>query len=228
MTPLHRHQLARLSPCGWQRLRDRTWDPCAAACLAHWSFHDLPLVVTHQRPQAESADGIALGLPAPGRWERRRLALVVPHREVASFHEFPRAEQIGTLLPSTVRPHWLRLCVALAATHAVACVHGSYGWQRLTALDHLRSGSDIDLAVHVAHAEHADEVAATLQTFPPAAPRLDGELVFPDGAAVAWREWLAWRAGRRRAVLVKRLDGCSLWRHAGPRRDPVDVDALAA
>ena len=41
-------------------------------------------------------------------------------------------------------------------------------------------------------------------------PRLDGELLFADGAAVAWREWLAYRQGRAAQVLVKRLHGVAL------------------
>jgi phosphoribosyl-dephospho-CoA transferase len=57
-------------------------------------------------------------------------------------------------------------------------------------------------------------VAQVLLSFDGAAPRLDGELLFGDGAAVAWREWIEWRAGRARAVLVKRLDGVSLQRDA--------------
>jgi len=43
-----------------------------------------------------------------------------------------------------------------------------------------------------------------------AGPRLDGELVFPDGAAIAWREWVAHREGRAAQVLVKRLRGVAL------------------
>jgi phosphoribosyl-dephospho-CoA transferase len=58
--------------------------------------------------------------------------------------------------------------------------------------------------------EQADAAAALLRSFPCELPRLDGELVFDDGAAVAWREWLAWRAGRALALLVKRIDGSSL------------------
>ena len=34
--------------------------------------------------------------------------------------------------------------------------------------------------------------------------------MFADGTAVAWREWIEWRAGRTRAVLVKRLTGAAL------------------
>ena len=37
-----------------------------------------------------------------------------------------------------------------------------------------------------------------------------GELMFDDGTAVAWREWLAWRAGRVKSLLVKTIAGSSL------------------
>lgn len=221
MPPLHRHQLVRLTPEGWQRVRQRPWDATGADCLAHWASHDLPLVVTRQSPEVRGADGIVLGLPAPGRWERRRLALVVPRHDVSWFDEFPRAEQIGTLLPATARHHWQHLCAALSDRGALARVHGSHGWQRLTGLDHLHAGSDIDLCIRVAHADQADQVVALLQAFANPQPRLDGELAFPDGAAVAWREWLAWRSGRIRAVLVKRLEGCSL------RSDLIGMDRAA-
>jgi hypothetical protein len=33
-----------------------------------------------------------------------------------------------------------------------------------------------------------------------------------DGDAVAWREWLAGRAGRAEALLIKTFAGASLWR----------------
>ena len=41
-------------------------------------------------------------------------------------------------------------------------------------------------------------------------PRVDGELVFPRGEAVAWREWLQWRRGEVDSVMVKRLHGVAL------------------
>jgi phosphoribosyl-dephospho-CoA transferase len=55
-------------------------------------------------------------------------------------------------------------------------------------------------------------VSQVLKSFDAAQLRLDGELLFRDGAAVAWREWIEWRAGRARAVLVKRLHGVALER----------------
>ena len=93
---------------------------------------------------------------------------------------------------------------------SIARVHGSYGWEHLSGLDHVRQSSDIDVWMAVPDGAQADAAAATLQSFACERPRLDGELVFDDGAAVAWREWLAWRGGRTRALLVKRIDGSSL------------------
>jgi phosphoribosyl-dephospho-CoA transferase len=212
MTPLHRHQIAWLTQAGWDRIRSRPWDAVASECLAHWSAHRLPLVVTRQPPCEGDSDNIAMGLPAPDRWDRRRLALGVPRGDVLYFDEFPRAEQVTRRLPGTARAPWRRLCADLHAGGAVARVHGSYGWQYFSELDHLRASSDIDVWIAVSDMEQADAAAEMLQSFPCDRPRLDGELVFDGGTAVAWREWLAWRAGRARALLVKRIDGSSLSR----------------
>jgi len=210
MTPLHRHQIAWLTQAGWDRIRGRAWDAVASECLAHWAAHRLPLVVTRQLPGDADGDTIAMGLPAPERWGRRRLALGVPRADVLYFDEFPRAVQVTRLLPERVRARWLGLCAGLHALGVVPRVHGSYGWQTLSQLDHVRARSDIDLWIAVSDMEQADAAAGLLQSFPCERPRLDGELVFEGGAAVAWREWLAWRAGRARALLVKRIDGSTL------------------
>jgi phosphoribosyl-dephospho-CoA transferase len=212
MAALHRHQLASLSPAGWERVRRRAWDEVAADCLSHWASHGLPLVVTRQPPDLPDPGGIALGLPAPARWERRRLALQVPRTEVLFFDEFPRAPAVAPLLPAAARRAWRALCSGLEACGARARVHGSFGWQHLTGLDHVHAASDIDVWIAVSDADQADAVAAQLQAFAAPRPRLDGELVFASGNAVAWREWRAWRAGQARALLVKHLHGHALTR----------------
>ena len=213
MQALQRHQLAWLTDAGWQHLLAGAWDAQARGCLAHWAQQRLPLVVTRQRAQAQflQADAaVCLGLPAPGRWDRRRIALAVPCSGIAHRGVFPAAQALTRLLSTPHCGRWRTLCEALSASGTTARVHGSFGWQLLTGLDHLRPGSDIDLCACVQGPDHADAVAALLQGWPEEAPRLDGELVFEDGSAVAWREWLAWRAGRSAAVLVKRLDGAHL------------------
>lgn len=212
MISLRRHQLARLSEAGWAAVLDHPWDSAARDCLTHWAMHRLPLVVTRQPHDATSRGWIALGLPAPARWGRRRLALQVPHAVVLGLYEFPRLAEVQGLLPPSARSPVRDLLGGLDACHATARVFGSYGWQAISALDHVRPDSDLDLSVCVDGVVHADAATRSLQSFGTARLRLDGELLFDDGAAVAWREWIEWRAGRARALMVKRLNGVTLQR----------------
>ncbi|MGJ7546222.1 malonate decarboxylase holo-[acyl-carrier-protein] synthase [Variovorax sp. LT1R16] len=210
MVPLRRHQLVRLSEAGWNAVLLQPWDRQARECLTHWATHQLPLVVARQTIDAAASGSIALGLPSPARWDRRRLALQVPRSAVLFFDEFPRLAEVYRLLPPSTRAPVRNLLARLDACHATAHVFGSYGWQAISGLAHVRPGSDLDLLVSVEGAAHADAVAHVLQSFGAMRPAPDGELLFNDGSAVAWREWNEWRAGRARAVLVKRLDGVSL------------------
>ncbi|CAN7713597.1 malonate decarboxylase holo-[acyl-carrier-protein] synthase [Variovorax paradoxus] len=227
MVSLHRHQLAWLTRSGWAAVLGRPWDVQARDCLGHWALHRLPLVVTRQ-PAHAGADGwIALGLPAPACWGRRRLALQVPHAAVDGLGEFPRLADVQDLLPPPAWDVLRELLGRLSQCHAAVRVFGSYGWQAISGLDHVRAGSDLDLSIAVEGAVHADAVACALGLFEAPQLRLDGELMFGDGAAVAWREWAEWRGGRARAVMVKRLDGVHLHRDAAwcGHTEPMEIAA---
>lgn len=225
MLSLRRHQLARLSESGWTALLGGAWDTPARDCLAHWAMHRLPMVVTRQPVDAAASGWIALGLPSPARWGRRRLALQVPHAAVLGLDDFPHLAVVQDLLPSSARGPVRDLLGGLGACHASARVFGSYGWQAISGLDHVRPDSDLDLSVCVDGVAHADAVARALQSFGTERPRLDGELLFGDGAAVAWREWIEWRAGRTRSLMVKQLNGVTLQRDTAwcERAEPAEL-----
>jgi phosphoribosyl-dephospho-CoA transferase len=227
MLPLRRHQLARLSTSGWAAVLGRPWDGQARECLAHWASHQLPLVVTRQPAESDANRQIALGLPAPMRWGKRRLALQVPHAAVLRLDEFPRLADLHGLLPPPARGAIHELLGRLDECHASARVFGSYGWEAISSLDHVHAASDLDLSVTVKGAAHADAVVRALASFEAPQPRLDGELLFNDGSAVAWREWREWRAGRARAVLVRRLNAVCLQRDTA-WCGQVDMTELAA
>jgi phosphoribosyl-dephospho-CoA transferase len=205
-----RQQLIRLSGEGWARLLDGSWEATARACLGLWAARGLPLVVTRQRPLQEGI--LATGLPAPARFRRLRLPLGIPLRDVLFFDEFPPADAVTRLLPRTAHAAWRDLLAALAAIDVTPRAYGGYGWQALTRLAYVHARSDLDLLLPVGFAAQADAVVEILSATDPAwaGPRLDGELLFPDGAAMAWREWQAWREGRVAQVLVKRLHGVAL------------------
>jgi phosphoribosyl-dephospho-CoA transferase len=211
MTRLHRHQLIRPTPAAWDRLRANARDPVERECLTLWSSRGLPLVVTQQRCDAGSEpDWIAAGLSAPLRWESRRIGVSLARREVLFFDEFPAARAITKLLPAPTRPAWDEFCRAAQAGGVQPRVYGSYGWQALTGMAHVRTDSDADLWLGVTGAEQADAMAALLAGTEIAGLRLDGELVFDGDSAVSWREWLTWRAGGTRSILVKSMGGSRL------------------
>ncbi|WP_236599683.1 malonate decarboxylase holo-[acyl-carrier-protein] synthase [Ramlibacter alkalitolerans] len=204
---LRRHQLVWLSCAGWQHLRGGEHAPEVAACLAHWCEQRLPLVVGRQEAGRED---LALGLAAPIAWGRRKIALRVPRSAVLYHDRFPRAGEVSRLLPLALRARWSALQRQCEAIDVHARVHGSFGWQAVTRLRYLMPASDIDLLLQVPGVEAADAVASRLAAFEWAGPRIDGELIFPDGSAVAWREWLQWRSGNVQRVMVKRLYGVGL------------------
>lgn len=190
------------------------------ACLSHWAQRRLPLVVTRQPLALRVAAGdrpdgpLALGVSAPATWGRHAIAVTVSPRGVCRHGAFPLAVALTDALPAAARDGWAALCRALDGLGVTARVYGSRGWQHLTGLDHVHAASDVDLLVEVGSAAQADRAGALLhdaERLPLPLPlRLDGELVFGDGAAVAWREWSSLRAGQTAQMLVKRLHGSTL------------------
>lgn len=219
MTALRRHQLVWLEAAAWQRLLAPSADisprdPQSIECLRHWASHELPLVVTQQPPgrRFRHADhAVMLGLPGPLQWGRRRLVVEVRISDLARTGGFVGASAITPILPVPLRDDWCKFCAGIARiAGAEPRVYGSYGWQQLTRLAYVHEGSDIDLLVAVGSAQQADRVASRLEEAPLGAPRIDGELAFPDGTAVAWREWSLWRSGSAAHILIKRIDGAAL------------------
>ncbi|HEV7574914.1 MAG TPA: malonate decarboxylase holo-[acyl-carrier-protein] synthase [Caldimonas sp.] len=227
---LRRHQLVRLTAAGWRLASTQHTDPAAQRCLAHWAANDLPLVVATQAVGVDGGNrvnrvdgvdgvdgvdafdvgGVALGLPAPADWGRGRFALrvAVEHLRPGTA-AFPLlAEYSDGLWNESQQGSSLR--AALAGAAAETRVYGSFGWQWLTRLAYVRERSDLDLLLPAADAQQADSIVEALTTCGIDSPRLDGELSFVDGSAVAWREWATWRSGRVDTILVKRLRGARL------------------
>ena len=194
-----RNRLVWLNQQGWSHCLAATADASDQGILRHWQTHDLPVVVSTQRPQ-HSPDHISLGLPAPTRWGRRKLALAVLPQHIARTGEFPLLEDVAPACLSA--PAVLELLLPMRAMQVALRVYGSYGWAYLTGLDYVRPASDLDLLAVLAHAAQAQQVAQALLATP-ADCRIDGELAFADGRSVAWRECLQAADGGAVHVLVK-------------------------
>lgn len=184
MQALVRNQLVWLDPTAWALIDARVWDAQAREILAHWRTQGLPLVVCRQHTQTPP-DQVCVGLPAPQQWSRRRLALTVSQDRITACAKLP------TLLQVAQDNQWgavvLELSTALGRLGAPVHVYGSYAWQWLTGLAYVHDASDLDLSVHVDSFEMASQAVARLVRTDFHC-RIDGEIVFPQGEAIAWRE----------------------------------------
>lgn len=206
MSPWQRHQLVWLTDAAWQGVLSRNWDAQAQAILRHWQGQQLPLVVSSQR-QAQQPHSISLGLPAPLQWERRRLALEVVEDGIARRGSFPLLSE--TVLPHSHAAQLQDLLQHVAALQVPLQVYGSFGWQHISGLPCVRDSSDLDLLAHVPDLGLAGQVVWLLQglTLP---WRVDGELLFPNGWALAWREYAQLIGGKVEQVLVKERSGAQM------------------
>jgi phosphoribosyl-dephospho-CoA transferase len=203
-----RNQLVWPTWAAWQQLLERPWDAAAQALLLRWQTAQWPLVVTTQRAD-HAPDVVCLGLPAPTAEGRRKLALALPASGISHCQDFPDWSVIApTLAPNTVLQIQVRQMRDAGAT---VQVYGSFAWQHLTGLSYVHPESDLDLRVCVPNHSVARTVVRLLAHGADSARlRLDGELAFSDGSAIAWREYLQWLDGTVPQVLVKSRAGVAL------------------
>lgn len=196
-----RHDLVWLTPAGWDAAIARAPHPA----LTLWRARDWPAVV-RRHEDGVPAGAVCLGIPLPLSFgARQRLALVADSGHVARRQApLPLADSL-----SSAPPEWLAGLVALQRAAVVDLrVFGSLAMQSLTGQPYVRAQSDIDLLLTPATHAELDAGLSMLTEASTVLP-LDGEIVFADGAAVAWKEWLAARRDGAR-VLVKSLNSVRL------------------
>ncbi len=209
MSELRRNQLLWLTEAGWQAMLASDQfksQPSTQAVLSHWCLHQLPVVLTRQ-PTDMAIDQLGVGLPAPTQWRRRKFALRVSANEIQCAKEFPTLSQIATA--NTWGKAAFELDAALFQSGVQARVYGSFGWQFLTRLAYVHAASDLDLSLQVMHLDQARQVLVIL-TQAKLPQRLDGEVVFANGQAVAWRELAQLLAGQVSQILMKDRDRVAL------------------
>jgi phosphoribosyl-dephospho-CoA transferase len=197
-----RHDLVWLTPAGW----DAALALAPHAALHQWRDHDWPAVVRRQEPGLGN-NMVCLGMPLPASYGVRQRVALVSHVDHVARRQapLPLNDVIGAAPPA-----WLAGLVALqrATSSFDLRVYGSLAMACVTGEAHLRPESDIDLLLRPATAGELGAGIALLAEHAALLP-LDGEIVFPSGEAVAWKEWLAADHSRAR-VLAKSRDAVRL------------------
>lgn len=213
---LQRHSLVWLSQEGWKRATAELPKDCREDADT-WCRHDWPAVV--RRPDkdalASRSAKIALGLsPAPVENKpgggRKRIAFVASPEDVARTAMPLLLADVMASAPDRWRSSLAELADAGERAGVTLRAFGSLAWQHLTSKTCMTARSDVDLLFHPASVQQLDKGLELLSAHASHLP-LDGEIVFPNGDAVAWKEWQQARtssAGCR--VLVKNLCGVRL------------------
>lgn len=228
-----RHELVWLSREGWAAVQAQTGptDRTPASdfgAVARWRANDWPLVVRRRAPELKDSQ-IALGMPLPPAPDgsKRRFACIVDARMVARWQAPLTLAEAAHAAPArwqaplqALLADCTRSAAALprrpfttgdAAVPLCPRVFGSLAMQAMTGLSYLRAESDLDLLLAPESRAELAAALALLQRHGASLP-LDGEIVFPGGVAVAWREYATAAAspliGAR--VLVKDGDGVRL------------------
>jgi phosphoribosyl-dephospho-CoA transferase len=201
-----RHDLVWLTPEGWRAAAERA-GPRERAAIEHWANNDWPATV-RRHDAGSSAGSVALGVslpPDPGNGTKPKIALHALHQHVARRSP-PMA--LADALPAAPAA-WRDRLRELDAATGPGClrVYGSLALQAITGRPYLSRASDIDLLFRPAGAAQLGAVVELLVSHAVYLP-LDGEVVFPCGDAVAWKEWRGTSGAAR--VLVKSIDGARL------------------
>ena len=173
----------------------------------------LPSVVCRQtgtdRTGPAFVGSIACGLSLPPELGKRRLAFAIPRKAIVRAAPPLALAEVIPHLPSECRAPSRRLLRAAELHGAELRVYGSAAWQSLTGRRWLTAQSDVDFLWRARDSAQIAEVVALLGEWErESGRRADGEILFGEDDAVAWREWLP-AAGQSptQRVVVKNLHG---------------------
>lgn len=194
-----RHDLVWLTPDGWSEALAQVPAPLRAP-IERWRRANWPAVV--RRNDANLPDGfVCAGIPLPPDRETGIKPRVRLQLRLSSIDR--RTGALPLARAADAAPAEWRAALGLLSDLQLR-VYGSLAMQAFTGLDYLSPCSDIDVLFAPADHVALDAGIALLSHVAERLP-LDGEVVFPGGAAVAWKEWRDAR-GSGRKVLAKRID----------------------
>jgi phosphoribosyl-dephospho-CoA transferase len=211
MTVLQRHTSVWPSATGYASLASQSRDSTAHAALELWSAQEWPLIVRRANDgELRSDDTIAVGLALPPSLGKQRLKFQLM-RDGLAMHAPPLT--LDNLIDTVSDPLFQRTLTPLARSaareHMVLRLFGSAAWQAQTGLDYMHADSDLDLLAEPGtRAELESAIALLERAQRDVEMRLDGEILFPGGDAVAWREWREAKDANR--VIAKNVAGVAL------------------
>lgn len=204
---LERHTLVWLDDAGWNAAQATT-EPQPKMAFRLWQSQSWPVIVRRADSDA-SPDEICLGLPLPPDEDSGEKVRISLRAYAVHIKKTTPALDLASVVRSVSGP--LRAPLA-ALQHDAADLHlrvyGSLAMEAITGLPYVSPTSDVDILFHPASRRQLDDGVALLSRHAALLP-LDGEIVFPGGAAASWKEWRMATAHPAK-VMVKELHAVRL------------------
>jgi phosphoribosyl-dephospho-CoA transferase len=201
---VRRHDLLTVDPTYWSSmLRDKP-ELAAIPLIEGWAGRGFPVILRRGRPD-DPPDLVPAGIPLPPAQGRARVAILLPATAIIAIRPTPRVEEVIAAAPLSWRETLVAAGKLLGAADG-ARVFGSLLWQSITGLSYITGKSDLDLLWSCSGdpLPLATAISALEQRSP---MRIDGEIVFRDGAGCHWREILDTKLPD---AMVKTLTGVEL------------------
>jgi phosphoribosyl-dephospho-CoA transferase len=179
--------------------------------VGSWADRGWP-VIARRRAEADDPALVPVGLPLLPAAGKRRIALLLPPDGVLQRSSLPLLRATAMVADSSWRSTIASLVALGARVGAEPSTFGSLLWQHQTGQIYLSRHSDLDVLWPVPPGFDVLSLVFSIAEVQRDAPlRIDGEVVFPDGSAVNWRElWMAQLAADRASVLAKTMEGVRL------------------
>jgi phosphoribosyl-dephospho-CoA transferase len=192
---LRRHHLLWCASAHHGALGAQIADSFQAAAAIRLLAAGAPLVIGRQPATGDGIPGaetlIAAGMPLPPALGKGRLPFRISTRNIIRTAKPPRLADTIPRLPAIWRAPLLRLLCGALSIGIELRLYGSAAWEGLTGLSYLTPRSDIDLLWRPVSVDQLAAGVAFLAEWEAATGiRTDGEILFGDDDAVAWREWL--------------------------------------
>lgn len=191
-----RHDLVWLTGDGWGAARERAL-PGHHAAIEQWRREDWPAIVRRaDAGLAEKQLSLGLALPPAPDGVKGRIAFNIDKSDVART-----SPPLALTAAAKAAPANWRASLDALSSRMPLRAYGSLAMQVITGQPYLTAGSDIDLLFLPSDAAALRDGLVLLAQYAELLP-LDGEIIFPSGDAVAWKEWISAGSSNAR-VLVK-------------------------
>ncbi len=207
-----RHDLLHVAADNWASVLAFRPPLADLPLLGEWADRGWPVIV-RRRGEADDPHLVPVGVPLPPAAGKRRVALLIPPEGILQRSRPPLLHAAA----SAADTNWRSTIDALVAVGARSGVEpaafGSLLWQHLTGLAYLSPHSDLDVLWPIPANFDVHSLICNIAGVQRDAPlRIDGEIIFPDGSAVNWRElWNAHHAADGATVLAKTMESVRLF-----------------